>query len=95
MHRPLVNIHADFMPNQRKATKKNVSGYIDSSLKDKIKNTGLDETGFVEWSIILGLLVLDRITKAEIKKLAEDGRLRSSTVLMLKNEKLLNPMTHR
>lgn len=77
------------MANQRKATKKNVGGYIDSSLKDKIKSEGLDETGFLEWSVIRGLLVRGGITKTEIKKLAQEGRIRSSTILMLENEKLV------
>jgi len=62
---------------------------MDGALKERIAQTGLDETGFLELSIIRSLLLRGRMNKTEIKKMAEEQRIRPTTVLSLQNEGLL------
>ena len=54
----------------------------------KMQECGMDETGFLEWSVVRGLLARKKLTKAELKTMAEEGRLRATTVLSLQSEKL-------
>jgi hypothetical protein len=77
------------MPNQRRSGRISVGGYLDAELKNKIQASGMDKTAFLEWSVVRGLLIRGRITRTEIKKLAEERRIRTTTVLALQNEDLL------
>lgn len=77
------------MASQRNPHKKNVSGYLDESLKGRIKETGLDEAGFVEYAIVRALLTRDGLTKADLQKMVKEGKLRPTTILSLKYEKLI------
>jgi hypothetical protein len=73
------------MANQRRPDKKNVSGYLHLRLKDAIKNSGFDdESGFVEYAIVGGLLKRKCLTEEEIQELMNEGALRATTVLSLR-----------
>ena len=80
------------MPNQRKAGKRSIGGYMDEEFKDLIKRVGKigrDESAFLEWAIIRGLLVRDCLTVERLRQMAKEGRLRESTVVALVKDGVL------
>lgn len=77
------------MPNQRKRTKLLVSAWIDRSVKEQIALSGMDDTGFIEYSIVRGLLVINKLKTSTVVKLAAQKRIRSETLLRLQNDNLI------
>ena len=77
------------MPSKRNPNKTNVSGYVDKELKAKIVASGLDESGFVEYAIIRALMRSEAINKKDLEKMMKEGRLRPTTILSLRYDKVL------
>lgn len=77
------------MPNQRQAGKQNVGGYLDGEIKKAIQATGMDESSVVELALIRDLLNAGRITVKDLQRWATERRIRQTTILQLRHDKVL------